>query len=586
VPRTKLAGGALALALGASVMGVACHSGGGLGPHDGDGAVANGAAGASGAGGGQGGATDGGREAAAPDAGVDGTDATNDPGFVGMRRLTDVEYARTLQDLLGLGGLDRQIVAAFSVDPDSTGTDDTFDDVVNVAVSAKRYAAYFTNAVTYVQEAFADSTLRARVVTCTPTTSADDACAAKIIRAFGLRAWRRPLTDDEVADLTSVVRADFATGDDFPSAIAEGVTTMLVSDSFLYRLEFDPPAPSVAAHALTSYELATRLSYLLWSTMPDDALFALAATDDLQKPDVLTAQVTRMLADARSDGFVRNFFGQWLGFRALDGAALDRSPAWSVALQASMFEEARLFVTELVQSDRGIGDLITNDVNFVDTYLASIYGVPAPTQTATFVRQTNTTDAREGYLGLAAWLTLTSDPTASSPMNRGKWIDDQLLCVVVPPGGHEVPPLTPPPTGTPRQQYDNTRANRPTCAGCHALFEPLGLGLENFDQLGRFRTANPSALGLIDPNGALPDGTPFQGLLGLAALVSKSPQLTNCAARQLLTYTLGRALTDADASRVAAIEATWNQAGLTVRGLLTAIVVDDVFRTRRAEVQP
>ncbi len=578
----------MALALGASLMSLACHSGGALGPHGDDGAGTSGTAGASGAGGGLGGAMDGGRDAVPPDAGTDGAAATSDPGFVGLRRLTDAEYARTLQDLLGLGGLDHQIVSSFSVDPDTTGVDDTFDDVVNVAVSAKRYAAYFSNAVSYVQEAFADATLRARVVTCAPASPTDDACTAKILRAFGLRAWRRPLTDDEVADLTSVVRADLATGDDFPSAIAEGVSTMLVSDSFLYRQEFDPPAPSVAAHALSSYELATRLSYLLWSTMPDDALFALAATDDLQKTDVLTAQVTRMLADGRSDGFVRNFFGQWLGFRTLDGAPLVLLGAtWSPAEQASMFEEARLFATDFVQSDRGIGELFTNDVNFVDTFLASLYGFAAPAQAGTFVREVNTTDAREGYLGLAAWLTLTSDPGAPSPMNRGKWVDEQLLCVLVPaPPTQGHPTAAAPATGTPRQQYDNTRANMPTCAACHALFEPLGLGLENFDQFGRFRTTYSGILGLIDPNGALPDGTPFQGLLGLAALLGKSPQLTACAARQLLTYTLGRALTDADASRVAEIEAAWNQAGLTARGLLAAIVTDDIFRYRGAEVQP
>jgi len=571
-------------------MSLACHSSGALGPHGGDGAGTSGTADASGAGGGLGGATDAGRDAVPPDAGADGATATSDPGFVGMRRLTDAEYARTLQDLLGLGGLDHQIVSSFVVDPDVTGLDDTFDDVTNVAVSARRYAAYFSNAVTYVQEAFADSTLRARILTCEPPgppAPPDDACTAKILRAFGLRAWRRPLTDDELADLTSVVDADLATGDGFPSAMVEGVATMLVSDSFLYRQELDPPAPSAAVHALTSYEVAARLSYLLWSTMPDDALFALAATDDLQKPDVLTAQVTRMLADARSDGFVRNFLGQWLGFRTLDGAPLDRMPQWIPAVQASMFEEARLFATDFVQSNRTLGELLTNDVNFVDPYLASIYGVPSPSQTGTFVRQTNTTDAREGYLGLAAWLTLTSDPDASSPMKRGQWIDDQLLCQRVPPPpavGHPAAPTSA--VGTPRQQYDNTRANMPVCAACHQLFEPLGLGLENFDQIGRFHTDNGGALGLVDPNGALPDGTPFQGLLGLAPLLSESPQLSDCAARQLLTYALGRTLTDADARSVASIEATWSELGLTMRELLAALVVDDSFRFRRAEVQP
>ena len=506
-----------------------------------------------------------------------------DPGSAGIRRLSDAEYARTLADLLGL---DASPPNAFG-DPDVlSGGLDSFDNLAaGTSISAARYEAYFENAAVLVQQAFASDTLRARIVTCAPASATDDACASGIVRAFGRRAWRRPLTDGEVADLVALVRADLTAGDDFASAIQQAIVALLASESFLYRIERDPPPPDASVHLLTSYELASRLSYLLWSTMPDEPLFALAATDDLQKPDVLSAQVTRMLADARSDGLVRNFFGQWLGFRALTGPLLDRpAPAWSAPLQASMAEEARLFVSEIVQAGGGIGDLLTADVSFVDARLATFYGLPAPTGTTpdAFSRTVVTSDAREGYLGLGAFLAVASEGHEASRFPRGVAIDENILCLQVPAPPTGLPPAL---TGTPRQQYDDVQAMA-GCADCHQRFESLGLGLENFDQIGQFRTTYPGDATTIDATGALPDGTPFNGVIGLAALLGKDLRFSTCARREALVYTLGRALADTDAGRLAAIDARWSVAGNSVRGLLAAIVVDDIFRYRRGEGQP
>jgi hypothetical protein len=587
--------GSVLLALGLAALG--CHGRGALQGQDGapvgaGGSSSNDAASASGGASGSGSPSDGDPTA---DAGAEtggpldsGLDPGLDPGFVGMRRLSDVEYARTVQDLLGLSGLDASLAASFaSLPPEGSG----FHQYDNLAgrdpIFAARYQTYFTNAVTLVEQAFASDALRARILTCVPASATDDACARDIVRAFGLRAWRRPLSAAELTDLAALVRTDLTAGNDFPSAIQVALVALLSSESFLYRLELDPLAAGTRAHLLTSYELASRLSYLVWSTMPDETLLALAASDELQKPDVLAAQATRLLADARADSLVRNFFGQWLQFRALSTTLLQRAtPGWSLPWQSSLGEEARLFVDEIVRGNGTFADLFTTDVNFVDGNLASIYMVPPPAVPRAFARTVLPGDARKGYLGLAAFLTVTSHAGETSPSLRGDWIDEELLCLAIPEGPTGAVPGPPTPGLTPRQ-YMEQRLAEPGCAACHKMFEPVGIGLETFDEVGTFRLAYPADPGtFIDPTGAMPDGTPYDGLKGLADLLGKDSRVQACGRREVLTYALGRPLADADASRLAAIDARWNAAGGTVRELLGALVVDELFRTRRAEGTP
>jgi hypothetical protein len=591
VRRPLLRLGPLSWALGLAALGLGCHGRGGL-THDGaapgdDGRASSadvatghaGQSGASGAGGVDGGALAGNGGA------TDGPPHGSDPGFVGVRRLSDAEYTRTVQDLLGLPGLGGGLAISFAQSPDpATGFHDYDNLAGRAAISAARYEAYFTNAVTLVEQAFASQTLRARIQTCVPASATDDACARDIVSAFGLRAWRRPLTPAEVSDLVALVRRDLTAGDAFPDAIQVALVAMLSSESFLYRLEVDPPAAGARPHALTSYELASRLSYLVWSTMPDDALWALAASDELQKPEVLAAQARRLLADARADGLVRNFFGQWLRFRELESAPLGRTtPGWSMAWQRSMADEARLFVDDLVRTTATFRDLLTTDINFVDGNLAKIYALPPPATPDALAQMSLLADGRKGYLGLAAFLTQTSAPTRTAPSVRGRWIDEMLLCQPVPDPPAGVP-AAPTPGLTPRQQMEE-RLGMAGCGTCHKRFEPLGIGLETFDEIGSLRFAYPSAPGVfIDPTGALPDGTPYDGLLGLADQLGKDPRVTACARRELLVYALGRPLSEGDANDILALDARWTSG--IMRDLIGAIVVDDLFRTRRAEAQP
>ena len=402
-----------------------------------------------------------------------------DPGSVGIRRLSDAEYARTLRDLLGVADTDAALLAPFGTETDQlVGNRGFYDDAWAMGtMSPARVRGYFANAVKIVAEVVASKTLSARVVTCAPAAPIDAVCAGSIVRAFGLRAWRRPLTDAEVADLVQLVIVDLDAGDDFPTAIGQALVAMLVSESFLYRMELDPPAGGAAIRPLTSYELASRLSYLVWSSMPDDTLFAHAAAGDLNDATTLVTEATRMLADPRADGFVRNFFGQWLGFRGLDGATIGFPADWSADLQASASEEARRYVAAVVQGDGDVAGLVTTDANFVDARLAALYGFDASGLAAGFNQVANPGDARKGYLGLAAFFATTSDLTTSSPTLRGLWVMDRALCTDVPPPPAGVPSLTPVPGATPREKAQAI-ASMPSCGPCHALMDPVGLGLE------------------------------------------------------------------------------------------------------------
>jgi hypothetical protein len=529
------------------------------------------------------GAGGGGGAAGAGTGGSIGTGGAGDPGFVGMRRLSDVEYANSLQDLLGLPGRDAQIAAALAPSAGTTARPAgswavyDLDNLAGLATSPPRFQAYFDVATAMIDAAFAAYPTRARLVPCAQTSPNDEACTRSIISMFGLRAWRRPLTASEIDAFVALARGALTAGGDFIEAMRQVIQAMLVSESFLYRIELDVPPTSVAPHPLTSYDLATRLSYLLWSTTPDDELLQLAATDALRAKATLTAQATRLLADPRAAGFVWNFFGQWLGFRALGGAPLARtSPGWSPALQASMAQEAALFVDAVVKADHGLADLLTSDVNFVDTNLASLYLFTPQPVPGTFVRVAEPADQRKGYLGLAALLTETSHPDGTSATWRGRWVLEHLLCVPVP---NPPPPTPATPTGNARERFA-TISQSAACAACHSVVDRVGFGLEKFDQIGRFRvTYEPGAVP-IDDHGVMPDGTPFTGLAGLADLVAADRRFSECATRAAFSYAVGRPFTTDDDARV--IPA----AALASRGVspwLAGIIVDAAFTTRRGE---
>jgi Protein of unknown function (DUF1592)/Protein of unknown function (DUF1588)/Protein of unknown function (DUF1595)/Protein of unknown function (DUF1587)/Protein of unknown function (DUF1585) len=509
------------------------------------------------------------------------------PGWTGARRLADTEYTRSIQDLLGLAGHDGELMDSFTGVPDRTI--DRFDNLAEgMSVGPGRFQVYFANAVRMTGLAFADAGARAALVACTPAPGGESACAAQVMRAFARRAWRRPPTDAEVADLVTLVRGGLTAGDAFDTALQRAFAALLVSDSFLYRVEFPPTPDATSPNRISAHELATRLSYLLWSTTPDDMLLSLADSGALLTPDVLAAQVTRLLADARADGFVRNFLGQWLGFRALQGDTLERQAEgfleWSDAAQQSVAEEARLFAARWLAGNQPFPSFLTDDVNFIDFRLGVLYDVftsySSDTAPVGFEQRVIPGDRRKGYLGLMALLAAEATPAESSPTRRGRWVAERLLCLDVaeapPPAMHETDL-----PGTPRERAAAIGA-RAACAGCHAMVDGIGLGFERFDNTGRTRFAYLGDAPPAEPSGTYPGGEAFVGLEALADRLVADPRVRTCAIRNATEYALGRRLDGDDLGRLAGIDARAG-AGASLRGLLGALIADEAFQQRRPE---
>jgi hypothetical protein len=506
----------------------------------------------------------------AADAAPDGAGLDADPGRVSMRRLTKLEYDNTVKDLLGVTSTP---AARLGVDEPVAGFDNLAD---GLHMSPDRYLQYFEAAATLADAVWDDVALKNRIVTCAPDTTGK--CARDVIRAFGLRAWRRPLADDEVDSLGKFADAALGETADFSIAMKRVVTVMLSSLPFLYKIEIDPQPDTTAPHALTGYELASRLSYLLWSSMPDAELFGLG--DGLRAPDVLSAQLDRMLDSPRSDAFVESFAGQWLGARELVAHGVSRGPfpEWDQALQEAMTKEMHLYFVDFF--DRPMSEFLTADVHFANARLGAHYGISPPVPGPDFVRVKEPM-WKTGFLGLAGFLTLTSREDRTSPSRRGSWILEHLLCA--PPGGH-------PPEINPRLDIGSAAVNLRTvlnqtllqasCKTCHATFDGVGFALENFDAIGRFRS-NYTPTEPIDASGML-GGVTFTGAIELAAALAADPRVATCAARKALSYSLGRALTAEDDARVTALVGSWKQG--TVRQLLHAIVASDAFRFRRGEL--
>jgi hypothetical protein len=412
-------------------------------------------------------------------------------------------------------------------------------------------------------------------------------CARKIVTDFGRRAFRRPLTSQEIAKYTGLISLARKRGDSFEEGVCLALEGMLVSPHFLYRIEHDPAANSPSDHSISQYELASRLSYFLWSTMPDEALMACADHGTLRKPEVLAAQVSRMLRDPRSEALAQNFAGQWLQFRALESIKPDRQrfPEFDEYLRMSMRRETELFFNHVVRDDCSVLDLLNARYTYLNERLAEFYGIQGVAGPE--FRLVNLAGTpRAGILTQASVLTVTSYPNRTSPVLRGKWILENIL---------NAPPPAPPP-GVPnldvtsvgkdvslRQQLEQHRKN-PTCAACHARMDPLGFGLENFDAIGEWRSSDGKVP--IDSSGTLPDGRAFHGPDGLKQILqADSGAFTQCITAKLLTYALGRGLERYDQPVVKQIAGRVASHGYRFSSLVTDIVTSRPFQMRRGDRQ-
>jgi mono/diheme cytochrome c family protein len=405
------------------------------------------------------------------------------------------------------------------------------------------------------------------------------------------RAFRRSATNDEVNRFASLVDKSVALGDSFEQAMQAALTGVLVSPHFLFRLEGDPTSnESNSIRDLNDYELATRLSYFLWSSMPDDELFQRAASGKLRDESILQQQIRRMLADPKCESLVQNFFAQWLNLRLLGDSAPDPRvfPQFDAELKTAMRRETELFAAAIVGEDRSILDFISGRFTFVNARLARHYGLEGVYGDE--FRRTEFTDQRHsGVLTQASILTLTSNPGRTSPVKRGKWVLENLLASPPPDPPADVPDLESvqkaKPNATLRQQLEIHREN-PVCASCHKVMDALGFGLENFDAIGQWREQDGKFK--IDASGELPGGAKFNGPLSLAKVLDKRrSEFARCLSEKLLTFALGRELQVQDRCAVDKIVEEIEGQDYRFSALVVAIAKSDPFRKRRGEgVEP
>ena len=403
---------------------------------------------------------------------------------------------------------------------------------------------------TWPRKLLASDKLRGRFVSC---ALGDAACVGSNIEAAGLRLFRRPLEADELQTYQRVYDAARQLGDDDPTALALTLQALLSSAEFLYRIEVDPQPESTEAHPLGSFELASRLSYFLWSSAPDDPLLEAAADGSLTQPATLSAVVDRMLDDPRSERLVANFAGQWLGARdVLSHPVASKFYEWSPQMAHAASQEILLYFSDFLKSGRSWFEFPKADVNFVDVALAYFYGIPTTSpDVGIFERVEYHDDRRAGFFGLAGFLAVSSFDRRTSPSRRGRWIASNLLCTDPPPPPPNVPKLEPEEQDAGDSSKLNVRQTleqhrkSPGCAACHALFDAYGLALEEYDAIGLYRTTyedgSPVDVSVTFPaSDTHPAGETFEGLDGLSQAVSTDPHFGECLARKLFTYGLGR----------------------------------------------
>jgi hypothetical protein len=502
-----------------------------------------------------------------------------DPGRVTMRRLNKVEYNNTIRDLLGVEG-------NFSENFPSDDVGYGFDNIGDVlSMPPMLMEKYLASAQKIVAKALEKPESKKRVFICQPGDKNKAECTQKILENLATRAYRRPATEADVKRLAKFVELAEKNGDSFEAGIALALRAVLVSPNFLFRVELDPePNNPKAVHAINDYELASRLSYFLWSSMPDDELLEQARKGTLRKGGNLGAQAKRMLRDPKSKALVENFAGQWLQTRRLKTMYPDKKlfKDFNDLLRDDMLKETDLFVEAIVREDRNVLEFLDADYTFLNERLAKFYGVEGVTGNE-FRRVQLTGDQRGGVLTMASILTITSNPTRTSPVKRGKWILENIF---------NAPPPPPPPnagelserktvveSASLRQRMEQHRKN-PDCAVCHDRMDPLGFGFENYDAVGAWRTKDGKFD--IDPAGELPDGKSFKGPKELKAILKgKDKEFRRCLSDRLLTYALGRGLESYDKCAVDQIADDLARNDYRFSNLVVSIVKSEPFQQRR-----
>lgn len=508
--------------------------------------------------------------------------APANPGTVAVRRLNHSEYDNTVLDLLGT-----TLTPARDFLADDPG--DGFDTVGAAASLSPAYVRdYAAAAEALIDDLYADEARLAEVVSCDVETEGV-ACADAVLSSFAARAFRRPVDAAEVAILRGPYDAALDLGAPGGEGLHNALVAVLMSPHFIFKVEVDPDPTSTAPHRLTDYELATRLSYALWSTMPDDLLLAAAESGALSTDAGLASEIDRMLADPRSQALADDFAAQWLDFRNLGEHQVDPSVQrdFGPELVASMQREAKTFFLEFLTGDHQLSELLGARFSFVDPTLAAHYGLSDPGTGEELWQVEFSDQPRAGLLTLGAVLTATSYSTRTSPVRRGQFVLDRLLCSAVPPPPPEIEGLMEDGEGpavetlTLRERMELHRQD-PMCISCHELMDPIGFGLDTFDAVGRYRVAEAGQP--IDSSGTF-GGQPFEGAVELAGILSSDTRFEHCLTEKWMTYALGRFVNQVDDDVwIAHLAGTVADGQGTLAELVKALLMSEAFRSRQAVV--
>lgn len=500
------------------------------------------------------------------------------PGYVMSRRLNRAEYENTLHALL-----QTPIDVANRFPADGAGGEGFDNNGSSLFLSAIQIEKYLDAADRAIEAALPSETRDSRLIPVTPEVGRTPRAAAhESLQVFLERAWRRPVESEEVDRHVDVFVKAYRRGDDFQEAIKLAYKAALVSPHFLFLAEPEPP--HAGTYALGDYPLASRLSYFLWASMPDEELLVLAQEGRLQDDEVLRSQVQRMLADPKAAALGELFATQWLGITQLGETTRpdkDRFPEFDDVLADTMRAEAIFVFNRIVQEDRSLIELIDADYTFVNDQLAEIYGLTGVDGAE--MRVVDLTDAnRGGVLGMAAILTATSHPLRTSPVLRGKWVLEQLLGDNVPPPPPDagtLPEDDQQPDGLTLRERMEVHRKNPDCASCHARMDPIGFGLEKFDPIGRWRSEQAGQP--IDSTGELPSGEIFDGPVELKQiLLERKDEFARNLSRKMLGYALGRSLTQYDQCVVDDCVTALQQSDYRPSALATEIVLSFPFRHR------
>jgi hypothetical protein len=493
-----------------------------------------------------------------------------------LRRLTRSEYDNSVADLLG----DTTHPARAFVADTQVGL---FDNTAATQTVPTLLAEQYLDAAVRLAEGVSDIN---KLVGCSPTSSAT--CVRSFITRFGRRAYRRPLTSEETTRFVAMYDNTLAISD-AATGVRSVVAAVLASPNFLFRPEFGNGESSdvPGAQTLTGFEIAARLSNLIWASAPDDVLLDAAQNGQLGNRTQVADQARRMLQDPRARPALAEFYKQWFGLGRIDSASKDTGtyPEFDDALRASMSEESRRFIEDVLwNGDAKLDTLLTASYSFVNGPLAELYGVDGPTDEDTFQRVELDPSQRAGLMTQGSVLAAYARPDQSSPVKRGQWVRVRMLCQELPDPPANIPELPQPKEGVSNRERFAMHTSSPACAGCHNLIDGLGFGLEAYDGVGRFRTVDQgvavNSVGEVtasDVNGA------YDGAVELAAKLAESSQVRDCAPTQWLHYALGRAAESGDACSALELKNAFASSGGNLRELMVALTQTDAFWHYRQE---